>query len=32
MGASRGIVIGVAIGTIAIAVRILLGYEKAYTG
>ncbi len=32
MGASRGIVIGVAIGTIAIAIRVLLGYEKAYTG
>lgn len=32
MGASRGIIIGVAIGTIAIAIRILLGYEKAYTG
>ena len=32
MGASRGIVIGVAIGTIAIAIRVLLGYERAYTG
>jgi len=32
MGASRGIIIGVAIGSIAIAVRVLLGYEKAYTG
>lgn len=32
MGASRGIIIGVAIGTIAIAIRILLGYERAYTG
>ncbi len=32
MGASRGIIIGIAIGTIAIAVRVLLGYEKAYTG
>lgn len=31
MGASRGILIGVGIGTIAIAVRILLGYEKLYT-
>ena len=32
MGASRGVIIGVALGTIAIAVRVLLGYEKAYTG
>jgi hypothetical protein len=32
MGASRGIIIGVAIGTIAIAIRVLLGYERAYTG
>ena len=32
MGASRGILIGVAIGTIAITIRILLGYERAYTG
>jgi hypothetical protein len=31
MGASRGILIGVGIGTIALAVRILLGYEKLYT-
>jgi hypothetical protein len=30
MGASRGILIGVGIGTIAIAIRILLGYEKTY--
>ncbi len=32
MGASRGILIGVAIGTIAIAVRNLLGYEKTHLG
>lgn len=32
MGASRGVIIGVAIGTITIAIRVLLGYEKAYTG
>jgi len=32
MGASRGVIIGVALGTIAIAVRVLLGYERAYTG
>lgn len=32
MGASRGIIIGIAIGTIALSIRILLGYEKAYTG
>ena len=32
MGASRGIIIGIAIGTIALSLRILLGYEKAYTG
>lgn len=31
MGASRGILIGVGIGTISLAVRILLGYEKVYT-
>jgi hypothetical protein len=32
MGASRGVIIGVALGTIAIAIRVLLGYERAYTG
>jgi hypothetical protein len=32
MGASRGVIIGVALGTIAIAIRILLGYERAYMG
>ena len=32
MGASRGIILGIAIGTIALSIRILLGYEKAYTG
>ena len=32
MGASRGIIIGIAIGTIALSIRIILGYEKAYTG
>ncbi len=31
MGASRGILIGVGIGTVSLAVRILLGYEKLYT-
>jgi len=32
MGASRGVIIGVALGSIAIAIRVLLGYERAYTG
>ncbi|GAF89997.1 unnamed protein product, partial [marine sediment metagenome] len=32
MAGNRGILIGIAIGTISIAVRILLGYEKAYAG
>lgn len=29
-GATRGIIIGAAIGSIAIAIRILLGYERSY--
>lgn len=32
MGAHRGVIIGVAVGILALAVRILLGYERPYGG
>jgi len=32
LGASRGVILGIAIGMLALAVRILLGYERPYGG